>query len=112
VFDPIILKTLIGLNLLLFILPTPNGLLICLLFDCICNQLFFIVGFGGDCVLFQHLFWFFGHPEVYILILPCFSLILLCLCYCCILNYICNYCINLSLYLINVIGCFVWVVKF
>ena len=63
------------MRMLTLITPVLGAAMIMLYFDRHYNTSFFDYSYGGDTVLFHHLFWFFGHPEVYVILIPAFGIV-------------------------------------
>ena len=69
------LSLFLTMRMLVLITPVLGAAMIMLVSDRHFNTSFFDYSYGGDVILFSHLFWFFGHPEVYVVIIPAFGII-------------------------------------
>ena len=94
--------------LLILTLPVLGSGITLLLCDRILNCVFYLGNSGGDVLIYQHLFWYFGHPEVYVIILPAFGLVSNVLARATQLALSAQIGMIIAVISIAVVGCFVW----
>merc|ERR1711966_144188 len=105
----LVISILITSYIIVLVVPVLTIGLIFILLDIHYNCAFYDANYGGDNILYQHLFWFFGHPEVYILILPSFGIISHILADVTAILVLSSYSIIISLLSISALSFIVWV---
>lgn len=99
---------LLMLRALAIITPVLGSAMLMLLLDRHWKTSFFDFSYGGDPVLFHHLFWFFGHPEVYVLVIPAFGVINVILPYNNVRRIASKHHLIWAIYIMNYMGFLVW----
>lgn len=99
---------LLMLRALAIITPVLGSAMLMLLLDRHWKTSFFDFSYGGDPILFHHLFWFFGHPEVYVLVIPAFGVINVILPYNNIRRVASKHHLIWAIYIMNYMGFLVW----
>lgn len=99
---------LLMLRALAIITPVLGSAMLMLLLDRHWKTSFFDFSYGGDPILFHHLFWFFGHPEVYVLVIPAFGVINVILPYNNIRRIASKHHLIWAIYIMNYMGFLVW----
>jgi len=99
---------LLMLRALAIITPVLGSAMLMLLLDRHWKTSFFDFSYGGDPILFHHLFWFFGHPEVYVLVIPAFGVINVILPYNNVRRIASKHHLIWAIYIMNYMGFLVW----
>lgn len=104
----ITIAILLALRFLALITPVLAGCMLMIFTDRHWGTAFFDFAYGGDPILSQHLFWFFGHPEVYVLIIPTFGIINMVLPYSCSRRVASKQHMIWAIYVMGYMGFLVW----
>ena len=104
----ITIAILLTLRMLVIIVPVLAAAMIMMALDRHWQTTFFDFAYGGDPILSQHLFWFFGHPEVYVLIIPTFGMVNMIIAYNCTRRIASKHHMIWAIYVMAYMGYLVW----